>query len=292
MTEFTKNNTTKEEFLSIVKDGYFIGNSPEFCDDEDVVKEALQMSLEKSYPCPFYVAGKNVKNNEEMVLLALQYTNYALEYASERLKENKKFALKALKITYCFRDFSPKVQQDYTVLMKALTIYPNECALAYASDQLKDNKEVVLYAVKNNGLQLGYASERLKNDAEVVFEAVSQDGQALEYATNFRKNYKIILAAMICEKKSLLPIRQDFSYMDEEFLLENQELIGIALLHHHSLTGLSQKTKNYLSDLKEKLPTTDTNPYKRVAEYLIAQAQKYILQKKHKNLNSKKISKL
>ena len=40
---------------------------------------------------------------------------------------------------------------------------------------------MVLEAVKQNGSALKYASEELKNDKEVVLEAVKQDGFALEY---------------------------------------------------------------------------------------------------------------
>lgn len=44
----------------------------------------------------------------------------------------------------------------------------------YASEELKDNKEVVLEAVRNNCFDLRYASERLRDNEEVVLTAVKK----------------------------------------------------------------------------------------------------------------------
>jgi hypothetical protein len=45
-------------------------------------------------------------------------------------------------------------------------------ALQYASEKLKDDKEVVLEAVKKNCYVLKYASERLKNDKKFLLKAI------------------------------------------------------------------------------------------------------------------------
>ena len=44
-------------------------------------------------------------------------------------------------------------------------------ALAYASERLKDDEDVVLAAVTQHGHALGYASKRLKGDKDVVLAA-------------------------------------------------------------------------------------------------------------------------
>ena len=43
----------------------------------------------------------------------------------------------------------------------------------HASAALKDDREIVLEAVKQNGRALEYASATLKDDREIVLEAVS-----------------------------------------------------------------------------------------------------------------------
>jgi len=49
---------------------------------------------------------------------------------------------------------------------------------------LKDDKDIVLTAVKNNGFALISASEKLKNDKNIVFEAVKEYGFALRFASD------------------------------------------------------------------------------------------------------------
>ncbi len=44
----------------------------------------------------------------------------------------------------------------------------NACALQYASEALKNDKEVVLAAIMQYAYALQYASEALKNDKEIV----------------------------------------------------------------------------------------------------------------------------
>ena len=44
--------------------------------------------------------------------------------------------------------------------------------LEYASEEMRNDKEIVMTAVKLNGYQLKNASDLLKNDREIVMEAV------------------------------------------------------------------------------------------------------------------------
>ena len=56
-------------------------------------------------------------------------------------------------------------------------------ALRFASDAMKNDKEVVMVAVAQDGRALEYASDALKNDEEVVMFAVAQDGRAKNSST-------------------------------------------------------------------------------------------------------------
>ena len=65
-------------------------------------------------------------------------------------------------------------------------------ALEYASDELKNDREIVMVAVQQDGGALEYASDELKNDKEIVMVAVKQDGDVLEFASDELKNDKEI----------------------------------------------------------------------------------------------------
>ena len=59
-----------------------------------------------------------------------------------------------------------------------IAVAQNGCALEYASDELKNDKEVVMIAVAQNGWALEYASDEMKSDKEVATAAVMQDERA------------------------------------------------------------------------------------------------------------------
>ena len=54
--------------------------------------------------------------------------------------------------------------------------------IEFASDELRDDKEVILEAIHNNPEALEFASDRLKADREVVYESVSKVGWTYCYA--------------------------------------------------------------------------------------------------------------
>lgn len=106
-------NEFKKNVIDIVaNNGWLLDNFSEFWDDEDIVNTAVQ--------------------NEGLVL----------QYASDRLKNNKSIVLNAVRKT--------------------------GIALQFASANLKADKEVVLVAVKNDPYALSEASEDLKYDDDIL----------------------------------------------------------------------------------------------------------------------------
>ncbi len=82
---------------------------------------------------------------------------------------------------------------------KALLIAVNQngFALQYATEEQRNDPNIVLAAVKKNGEVLEYASESLKNDPNIVLAAVSNCGDAIKYASEELKNdHRIAFAAV------------------------------------------------------------------------------------------------
>ena len=65
--------------------------------------------------------------------------------------------------------------------------------LYFASPEMRDDKEVVLEAVKNKGIIVKYASTRLKNDFDVGFVAMAQNKKCYEFLGDDLKQNKQIL---------------------------------------------------------------------------------------------------
>ena len=88
-------------------------------------------------------------------------------------------------------------RNDREVVLAA--VKDNWLALRYASQALRNNRAVVLTAVSKAGVMLRYASEALKNDCEVVLTAVENNGLALQYVAKPLR----FAAAVVVEWRSL-----------------------------------------------------------------------------------------
>ena len=78
-------------------------------------------------------------------------------------------------------------------------------ALHDASARLKDDKDIILTAVRFNGSLLSYAFARPRDDKEVVLTAVRQKGHILDYASKRLQNDKeVVEAALTSNIKALI----------------------------------------------------------------------------------------
>jgi len=90
------------------------------------------------------------------------------------------------------------------------TVVGSDWALHYASKKLRANKEIVLAAVKHTAKALQHADKKLRGDKKIVLEAVKNYGEVLEYADKkLKSNKEVVLAAVsndgsalkFCDKK-------------------------------------------------------------------------------------------
>ena len=143
-------------------------------------------------------ASEKLKDDKEIVLAAVTNDGSALQYASTKLKDDKEIVLTAVANNgYSLQYASDIFKDDKEIILTALE-------LKFASEKLKDDKEIVLVAVANNGGTLEYASTKLKDDKEIVLVAVTNNGDALEYAsTKLKDDKEIVLAAVTNLGKAL-----------------------------------------------------------------------------------------
>ena len=62
--------------------------------------------------------------------------------------------------------------------------------------KLRNDKEIVMEAVKTGRDALLWASDNMRKDVDVLFEAVTYNGRALRYAIGLRDHKKIVLQAV------------------------------------------------------------------------------------------------
>lgn len=179
--------------------------------------------------------------DRDFVLRHVAHNGRELQYASEKLKDDREVVMTAVTndgmhalrhaSNRLFKDielqqlafFSKESDKEY--VMRDVARYGSH--LQYASEALKDDKEIVITAVTNAGwnalrhaserlkvdeelqklamsvttdqydIPLLYASEALRNDKEFVMRRVAQDGHELQYASDeFKDDRKVVITAV------------------------------------------------------------------------------------------------
>lgn len=142
-------------------------------------------------------ASYEMHDNEEIVLMASDKINYAFDFATDRLKNNKEFIKK--------------------ILVK------NGRALQYLSAKYQDDKELVLLAIQDND-SLQYVSKRLKNDQEVIkacFNVHNNHSVLRDIGVHLKADIDFMLPFLKIEPKS-------FIYCSEE-IRKNREIVEMVL---------------------------------------------------------------
>ncbi len=114
----------------------------------------------------------------------------------------------------------------YTLFKKTLAnVNENGLALKNASDELKNNKEIVLAAVKQYCGALQYASDKLKADLEIVFTAIKNGWWTLKYASDeFNADKEILEIVVDIVKHNHLDLE-----FDSKGLLANREIVSFSV---------------------------------------------------------------
>ena len=156
-TEYFNNFIDNNETIKIIK------LSNDLNSIYDLIKQ------QKSYD---YINNELHNNEIKYYKIISKYDCYALEYASENLKNNYDIVMVAVtdhggSLIYASED----LQNNYDIVMAAVTIYGK--SLEYASNNLQNNYDIVMAAVTNCGYALGFASKDLQNNNDIVMAAVN-----------------------------------------------------------------------------------------------------------------------
>merc|ERR1712151_500198 len=126
-----------------------------------------------------YVSN-DLKKDLEIVKTAIQVNAIPIIYAHRDLRNDELFWLNCIQINYHtfnylkweFRNeaFYDRIfqSQSINIDLASQILTDHGKALRHASDELKDNEELVSIAVESDGCALKYASDRLKRDCELL----------------------------------------------------------------------------------------------------------------------------
>ena len=203
-------NLTNYDFITIV----FSQKKELYCLGNENGKYILDFKNDnESYNI---IKGSSYKN---LIFLAVKQGGFSLKFASNELKNDKIFILEIFeKYNINFIEYiSDNLKNDKDIVL--LSVKHNGYNLIFASINLKNNKEIVLEAVKKNGLSLQFASDYLKNNNEIVLEAVRKNGLALQFASNCMKNNKVIVYEAVREDMNAFKFASNNLKNDKNFML-------------------------------------------------------------------------
>ncbi|ELL0227409.1 DUF4116 domain-containing protein [Salmonella enterica] len=121
---------------------------------------------------------------------------------------------------------SNNLKNDYDIALSAVN--QNGTAIKLISDELKKNREIIMAAVKTSGMALRFADEKFKDDKGVVLSAVHQSGEALKFASKRLKNDKDVLLTAVQNSGQAL------TYVPKKFR-DDKQLILIAVQKNGAL---------------------------------------------------------
>ena len=196
----------------------------EWCDDAAAMLLACQadgMLLER--------ATEEIRDSFDVVNAAVSSTsNEVLCFASDRLRANHDI-VKAAVTTYGdnLRYAATKFKNDKTLALIAVSREDFGNCLAFVSERLQNDRDVVLAAVKHpynddedGSNPLRHASPELRADREIVLAAVAHSTGALEVASaTLRGDHEVVERAVI-EDFDALRWASDELRADPEFLLK------------------------------------------------------------------------
>ena len=163
-------------------------------------------------------ASEKLRNNKEFALEAICRDLREWQYVSSKLKNDKEFVLSAVQQNWkVFEYASADFQNDKEITLAAVS--QNWRALRHTSAELQNDKEFVLSAVRQDGQALQYASAELQNDNEVISSAVKQDGQALQYASAELQNDKEVISSAVKQDGQALQYASADFQNDKEIVL-------------------------------------------------------------------------
>ena len=112
--------------------------------------------------------NEDVRDNDEIVEIALNNNYLAIKYVSERIKN------------------------DYTICLNLIMNTYNHKIMKYVSSNLCDNFNFVYNSISYNAYCLKYASKRLQDNYHIINKAIIINPYVLKYASNDLKNNNLI----------------------------------------------------------------------------------------------------
>lgn len=132
-----------------------------------------------------------MRDDEELVAVAIKGDASCIKYASPRLQNTPRLAMLALGNGGSIRYICEQLYNNRDVMLAA--VRANHTVFPLVPDQLRGDRQIAIAAMRYHGLNLASLSKELRVDREVVLAAISSNGNALHLASEDLRADKLLL---------------------------------------------------------------------------------------------------
>ncbi|MEG0576976.1 MAG: DUF4116 domain-containing protein [Bacilli bacterium] len=207
-------------------------------------KELVLLAI-KNNPDSYYFAGLNLKNDpkiiksvlvrepsyipkfeylqkfNDLVKAVIKENGLALEYATSKLKNNKKVVQMAAKENIKALSFASfDLKNDEGFIIETAKKLKSDQVIYYASEFLLSNKEFYIDIIEKIGFNLYFVKDEFKDDLEVVEVAIKKDIRNLEHASNRLKENEIFILHLIKKYGPILRYASKSLLEDKDFMIK------------------------------------------------------------------------
>lgn len=181
-------------------------------------------------------ASDRLKNDSDFILKAINSSDEGfkcLAFATDELKANKEFILKIYKKigNYTFALASEKLKCDKDFILKLLKF--NYLDFAYVDYELRADREFMQNAISENGETIEFANYELRNNKEFMLQAIEMNHICFVYASDRLKNDKEFMLQAIDKNYMVIEYAKNIFRDDKEVVLAclEQDNYGLSLSH-------------------------------------------------------------
>lgn len=230
------NDNMKKEILSNTDENNLI-------DDDKKDNEEYMLKLIRKDYFNIRFASDRLKNDSKFILNAMKINDmghHCLAFASDELKSDKKFMLKVFKKigNYTFAFASERLKCDKEFILKLLEF--NYLDFSYVNYELRKDKEFMMKAISKNAETIEFADYELRNDKEFVLQAIKINPLCFVYASDELKNNKEFMLQAIDEDVAVIEYAKDIFRDDEDVALAALEIDTYGL----PLSYISDRLRN------------------------------------------------
>ena len=196
-------------------DGWCIlSTNEDFRMNEDFMLEAIKLNSWSINLIP-----PILRNNEEFMLKAIKENYLCLEYISNELLSNSEIINRVFEFVNISKYSSNTMLSDENTILEAVKNGEFFC-FANVGNNIRNNRELMLKAIKLNSDCIGYSSNDLLNDSDYMIEVITINPKCINFANVDLKHKKDFMLKAVEKDIWCMEYARENLLNDEDFVLQ------------------------------------------------------------------------